>query len=148
MARVMLRGSSDWRSKTAICLRTAVLGDGEIVAGEAADDGAGLVGHVDEDVDQLGLDVEGGRPGRGGWSTERTESSRKQTQRAIGRILRAAKPTVRRILRTGQGHLRPPRQGLRGNGSPSAHTAPSTKVSFFQMGTVFLRVSMSQRQAS
>src|ERR1700752_1951112 len=35
-----------------------------------------------------------------------------------------------------------------GNGSPSAHTAPSTKVSFFQMGTVFLSVSISQRHAS
>src|SRR5439155_25958332 len=35
-----------------------------------------------------------------------------------------------------------------GNGSPSAQTAPSTKYSFFQIGTVFFRVSMSQRQAS
>src|SRR6266567_2710022 len=35
-----------------------------------------------------------------------------------------------------------------GKGSPSAHTAPSSKCSFFQMGTVFLSVSMSQRHAS
>src|SRR5262249_50295584 len=35
-----------------------------------------------------------------------------------------------------------------GKGSPSAQTAPSSKYSFFQMGTVRLRVSMSQRQAS
>src|SRR5712691_10878310 len=35
-----------------------------------------------------------------------------------------------------------------GNGSPSAHTAPSSKYSFFQMGTVRLRLSISQRQAS
>src|SRR4029077_20247984 len=35
-----------------------------------------------------------------------------------------------------------------GKGSPSAHTAPSSKCSFFQMGTVFFRVSMIQRQAS
>ena len=35
-----------------------------------------------------------------------------------------------------------------GNGSPAAQTAPSTKVSFFQMGTVFFSVSISQRQAS
>ena len=40
------------------------------------------------------------------------------------------------------------RPGPSGNGSPAAHTAPSTKVSFFQMGTVFLSVSISQRQAS
>src|SRR5947209_2476634 len=41
--------------------------------------------------------------------------------------------------------------GLRissGKGSPSAHTAPSAKYSFFQIGTVLLRVSMIQRQAS
>src|SRR5580692_12237329 len=35
-----------------------------------------------------------------------------------------------------------------GKGSPSAHTAPSSKYSFFQIGTVFLRVSMIHRQAS
>src|SRR5579863_1076479 len=35
-----------------------------------------------------------------------------------------------------------------GNGSPSAQTAPSSKCSFFQMGTVRLSVSISQRQAS
>ena len=35
-----------------------------------------------------------------------------------------------------------------GNGSPSAQVAPSSKNSFFQTGTVFLRVSMIQRQAS
>src|ERR1700690_2081683 len=35
-----------------------------------------------------------------------------------------------------------------GKGSPSAQTAPSSKYSFFQMGTVRLSVSMSQRQAS
>src|SRR6266700_3428784 len=35
-----------------------------------------------------------------------------------------------------------------GKGSPSAQTAPSSKYSFFQMGTVRLRVSISQRQAS
>src|SRR5579864_4211221 len=48
--------------------------------------------------------------------------------------------------------LPPPQEFARGisagNGSPSAHTAPSSKYSFFQMGTVRLRVSMSQRQAS
>ena len=32
--------------------------------------------------------------------------------------------------------------------SPSAHTAPSSKYSFFQMGTVRLSVSMPNRQAS
>src|SRR6202012_2049101 len=32
--------------------------------------------------------------------------------------------------------------------SPSAQTSPSSKCSFFQMGTVFLRVSMSQREAA
>ena len=37
---------------------------------------------------------------------------------------------------------------LAGNGSPAAHTAPSANVSFFQIGTVCLSVSMSQRQAS
>src|SRR5207253_578029 len=35
-----------------------------------------------------------------------------------------------------------------GKGSPSAQTAPSSKYSFFQMGTVRLRASISQRQAS
>src|SRR5580693_3426789 len=35
-----------------------------------------------------------------------------------------------------------------GNGSPSAQTAPSSKYSFFQIGTVFLKVSIIQRQAS
>src|SRR5579864_1033148 len=35
-----------------------------------------------------------------------------------------------------------------GKGSPSAQTAPSSKCSFFQMGTVFFRVSISQRQVS
>src|SRR6478752_1044213 len=35
-----------------------------------------------------------------------------------------------------------------GKGSPSAHTAPSSKNSFFQMGTIFLRVSITHRQAS
>src|SRR5438067_6360135 len=35
-----------------------------------------------------------------------------------------------------------------GKGSPSAQTAPSVKCSFFQMGTVRLRVSIAKRQAS
>src|SRR5215469_2688635 len=35
-----------------------------------------------------------------------------------------------------------------GNGSPSAHTAPSVKCSFFQIGTIRLSVSMVNRQAS
>src|SRR5436189_154157 len=35
-----------------------------------------------------------------------------------------------------------------GNGSPSAQTAPSSKCSFFQIGTVRFKVSISQRQAS
>src|SRR5580704_2776207 len=35
-----------------------------------------------------------------------------------------------------------------GNGSPSAHIAPSSKCSFFQIGTVVFSVSMSHRQAS
>src|SRR5581483_3376328 len=42
----------------------------------------------------------------------------------------------------------PARDTSAGNGSPSAHTAPSSKCSFFQMGTVFFKVSISQRQAS
>src|SRR6185312_15867246 len=33
-----------------------------------------------------------------------------------------------------------------GKGSPSAHTAPFSKYSFFQIGTVFFSVSISQRQ--
>ena len=46
-------------------------------------------------------------------------------------------------------HFRPAAPTLcSGNGSPSAHTAPSSKCSFFQMGTVRLRVSINQRQAS
>src|SRR5258705_920964 len=35
-----------------------------------------------------------------------------------------------------------------GNGSPSAQTAPSTKYSFFQMGTLRFNVSISHRLAS
>src|SRR5215469_3000889 len=35
-----------------------------------------------------------------------------------------------------------------GGSSPSAHTAPSAKYSFFQMGTVFFNVSIAYRQAS
>src|SRR6267378_5522946 len=35
-----------------------------------------------------------------------------------------------------------------GGSSPSAQTAPSSKYSFFQMGTVRLRVSIAKRQAS
>src|SRR6185437_14873978 len=35
-----------------------------------------------------------------------------------------------------------------GKDSPSAQTAPSSKYSFFQMGTVFLSVSINQRLAS
>ena len=35
-----------------------------------------------------------------------------------------------------------------GGSSPSAQTAPSAKYSFFQMGTVRLRVSMAKRHAS
>ena len=42
----------------------------------------------------------------------------------------------------------PGRRISSGNGSPSAHTAPSSKYSFFQIGTVFFSVSMIQRQAS
>src|ERR1051326_6152947 len=38
--------------------------------------------------------------------------------------------------------------GFWGKGSPSAQTAPSSKCSFFQIGTVFLTLSISQRQAS
>ena len=44
--------------------------------------------------------------------------------------------------------LSPARGTSGGNGSPSAHTTPSSKYSFFQMGTVVFRVSMSQRHAS
>ena len=41
------------------------------------------------------------------------------------------------------------RRGISGGkGSPSAHTAPSSKYSFFQIGTLHLSVSISQRQAS
>src|ERR1022692_294275 len=43
----------------------------------------------------------------------------------------------------------PPARGISGgNGSPSAHTAPSSKNSFFQTGTCFFSVSINQRQAS
>lgn len=35
-----------------------------------------------------------------------------------------------------------------GNGSPSTHTAPSSKCSRFQMGTVRFKVSMRKRLAS
>ena len=45
-------------------LRAAVFGDGEVVAGEAADDGAVAIGDIDEDVDQLDIDVEGAFPAR------------------------------------------------------------------------------------
>ena len=45
-------------------LRTAVFGDGKVVAREAADDGAVAVGHVDEDVDQLHVDVQRVSPAR------------------------------------------------------------------------------------
>ena len=63
-------------------LRTAVLGDAEVVLGEAADDGAGLVGDIDEEVDQVGLDVEGGGGvlGGEGWGEEsmvRSQESRR-----------------------------------------------------------------------
>src|SRR5580704_9104455 len=43
----------------------------------------------------------------------------------------------------------PPASGTSGGkGSPSAHTAPSSKYSFFQIGTVFFSVSINQRHAS
>ena len=40
-------------------LRPSVLGDGEVVARQPAYDGAVLVGHIDKDVDQLHVHMEG-----------------------------------------------------------------------------------------
>ena len=42
----------------------------------------------------------------------------------------------------------PRASGGAGGSSPSAQTAPSSKYSFFQMGTVRLSVSMAKRHAS
>ena len=51
-------------------LGAAVFGDGEVVAGEGADDGAVAVSDVDEDVDELGVDMEGGVLGGEEWGEE------------------------------------------------------------------------------
>src|SRR6267154_6745148 len=59
----------------------------------------------------------------------------------------AAKKTAHLDARLA-GWLPEPRRISSGKGSPSAHTAPSSKYSFFQMGTVRLSASISQWQAS
>ncbi len=41
-------------------LRVAVFSEGEIIAGETANDGAVAISDVDEDIDQFYVDVEGG----------------------------------------------------------------------------------------
>ena len=64
-------------------LRTAVLGDAEVILGEAADDGAGLVSNVDEEVDQVGLDVEGGGVlGGEGWRKNEEEEEEEMRRKA------------------------------------------------------------------
>src|SRR5579884_733601 len=106
-------------------LRMAVLGDGEIVFGESANRRAVGIRYIDEDIDQAHVYADGR-------DVLRAQSRPQKKQRDDGQRLHDT---------TG------PRSSS-GNGSPSAQTTPSSKCSFFQTGTVFLSVSMSQRQAS
>ena len=76
-------------------------------------------------------------PGEGRYPNQNERDP--QLQPAGWRVARSATLVL-------SGHFCAPKPG--GNGSPSAHTAPSSKYSFFQIGTVFFRVSMIQRHAS
>src|SRR5690242_11269118 len=110
----------------------AILADLEVTLGETGDGSAMSINDVDGDVDEAGFDPESGHLWRGtaldrGLGEQRgSESERGELHRWVSL----------------------PATISSGKGSPAAQTAPSTKYSFFQMGTVFLRVSISQRQAS
>src|SRR5205823_5210662 len=103
-----------------------------------------LVRHRDEHVHQLYINFESGvrflritRQANGGTGEQQQTSNTSLSHREAGHLdarLIAGVPWARGISA--------------GNGSPSAQTTPSSKYSFFQIGTVRLRVSISQRQAS
>ena len=119
------RGGGGW-VEVGDALRPVVFAEGKVGGGEVGDGSAVRVGDVECDGDEVGVEVESGLlSGEGGRGCEREEC-----ERAAHEIHRAV----------------PGRSS--GKGSPSAQAAPSTNCSFFQMGTVFLRVSMTQRQAS
>src|SRR5882724_10287144 len=145
----------EWEFRFAVenldVLRLAVFGDTEIFLGKSSDRGAALIHHRGEDADQLDVGLEGGgrllrRVRWCGRSLCVTADSQYQARQQHAEVLHergihldaASRPVVRIFVPVISA----------GKGSPSAQTAPSSKYSFFQIGTVFLRVSINQRQAS
>src|ERR1700751_2838165 len=104
----------------------AIFGKSEIVLGKPAHWRAVGVRHIDEDVHQFYIDL-----------------NRRRSLRIQINLCDERKSKCRQHFHD----LDSPLISV-GKGSPSAQTTPSSKCSFFQMGTVFLSVSMSQRQAS
>src|ERR1700733_10722357 len=97
----------------------------ELVLGEARDRSASVIRHIDEHIHQPDVDADG----RWLCACLRVDSQAEDAAKCCAKCLHFC-------------------TRLGGKGSPSAQTAPSSKCSFFQMGTVFLSVSISQRQAS
>ena len=140
MASVRFSGTSDLALEDRDLLRAAIFEDCKIVSGQPADNRAILVGHVDEDVYQLHVHVERGRPAPPPLPGPAASARTKPAQRRRG-ACRCQLSLMRRLR--GVDHQR-----LRETARPAPTLRHPTKVSFFQMGTVCLRVSISQRQAS
>src|ERR1700682_2592332 len=111
--------------KNSDLLRMVVFRKQELVLGEASDRSSLVIGHVDKDINQPAIDTDG----RWLCACLRVGNEAKGAAECCAKCLHFC-------------------TRLGGKGSPSAQTAPSSKCSFFQMGTVFLSVSISQRQAS
>src|SRR5262249_48940998 len=98
-----------------------------------------IVRHGDKDIHEPDVDADGGVilgiGSQAGCKEERTDGGWFH-QRLSG-------------LDAGRAAEIPSARGISaGKGSPSTQTAPSSKYSFFQIGTVRFRVSINQRQAS
>ena len=122
-------------------LRAAIFEDGKVVAREPAHNGAVLVRHVDEDVDELHVHVERGRLLRG-------ERERRQRQhRAQAGAPADAEEAVGTML-----HAVPPQrlngQSFRERVARRPHRAVDKGLLLPDGNRSVLRVSMSQRQAS
>ena len=112
-----------------------------------------IVGHGDKDVHQLHIHFQGGcRVLLWGVLSGSTALLRGGAQ-AKNRHYQHEKDTLHggvigHLDAPGSTAVPCPERISAGKGSPSAHTAPSSKYSFFQMGTVFFSVSITQRHAS
>src|SRR5436305_1157871 len=115
-------------------LRNAIFGETKVILYEIADRCTLRIGDRDKHIHQLHIDFKGSfgvllgahRGEQNQWDDYGAQESHFASPMLGSALVRSSS----------------------GNGSPSAHTTPSVKCSFFQIGTVRLRVSIAKRQAS